>query len=358
MRARAAFHPLTVALAAGIALAIGLGDPASAQTTGQRQPLTAVTTAVTTLPGDSPGVYDTPQQLAVTSKAIWIGQHRAGRVVRVDPATQQVVASIDVPVPGCEPGACAGLTDVVANERDVWVVNNQQAELVHIDARSNRVVGAVRTNGSVNYAPVLDGDSVWSTVSSSGDVVRISSRTHEIVQRVHVRNAQTWPLAIVGGNLWVGSSADGPGGTARPMLHRVDLDSGRITKTVRGVSGTAASVIDGDLWLSGCFWATRVPVPCPNVIRVDGHTGVRTGSVDVGARVSSTTPDDAGTLLVVVDQGPGRPFWMSVVDTKEQKVVASYDPPPATAPPGVAYGAGAFWVTNWTANTVSQIVLP
>jgi hypothetical protein len=49
---------------------------------------------------------------------------------------------------------------------------------------------------------------------------------------------------------------------------------------------------------------------------------------------------------------------VSVVDTRKQAVVAGYDPPAATAPPGIAYGAGALWVTDWTANTVSEVATP
>ena len=48
--------------------------------------------------------------MAVSEDAIWVVSHRGGIVSRIDPATNEVVATIESAIlPSCIPNACVGL---------------------------------------------------------------------------------------------------------------------------------------------------------------------------------------------------------------------------------------------------------
>src|SRR5262245_43487853 len=208
------------ALAALMALAV----PAAAQTEAPRHPLAEVTTEEITLPGPLPGVLHAPSPLAVTPNAVWIPHHRAGRVDRVDPTTNQVVTSVELGAPS---GRGPGLEGVAADQRNVWVTDGDHAVLVHIDARTNRVVGSVPTTGDAfGNSVIVDGDSAWAQVSNAGDIVQIANRTNEVTKVVHVRDARVWPLAVVDGALWAASYDPSAPADKAAQLHRIDRRRG------------------------------------------------------------------------------------------------------------------------------------
>jgi hypothetical protein len=341
------------ALAAIVALTV----PAAAQAELPRRPVAEVTTARVTLPGSLPGLIDAPQALAVTPNAVWIVHHRAGKVNRLDPATNEVVTTVDVAAPS---GRGTGLERIAADERNAWVFNNDQAQLVHIAARTNRVVGSVPTTGDGYSAPVVDGDSVWAQLSNAGDIVRISARTNQLTKVVHVRDAPAWPLAIVAGALWAGSYDAGAPADRAAQLHRIDLQRGKVTKTVTGLTGSNGTVVGSDLWVSGCDWLgfPTYFTACPTLRRIEGRTGALEAEVDVGGLPFAASPAGHDTLVVQVVTGPGKPMWLTVIDARRNVAVAAYDLPRSEYPGALAYADGSVWLTNWTANTVSRLALP
>ena len=346
----------TWATAAAVIALVVSGSVASATTDVPHRPLSDVATATVNLPGDSPGVMDTPLKVAATDEAIWVALHRAGRVDRIDPRTNKVVASVETPTPQCRPGACNGLQTIAASRRDVWVFNDEKTQLVHIDARTNRVVGSVPTTGYTWSDPVIDGNSVWAALAHSGDIVRISARTNAVTKTVHVDAPQAWPIAVVDGALWVGSYDPGLEGGAAEQLHRVDPKRGTITKTVTGVTGVHGRVVGDDLWLLGCAF---IAVPdsvnaCPSVHRVDGRTGAREAEVTVQGFPSYPVAIDDHTLAIDVDGGPNTPMWISIIDTRRNAEIAAYDRPAAEFAAGMTFAAGSLWVADWSANTVTR----
>src|SRR5262245_25163521 len=117
------------------------------------------------LKGDDPGVTDMPWDLAVTPKAVWVLEPRAGEVQRVDPDTNKVAARIKLPAASCAPGTC-GIDRIAADRRDVWLTNNAAGLLVHIDARTNKVVGQTDFRSGIHEPPVIDEDGAWINAGS------------------------------------------------------------------------------------------------------------------------------------------------------------------------------------------------
>jgi hypothetical protein len=350
------------ALTASLLSVATVTTAASAQVEPPRRPVADITTATTQLQGTSLNEVDVPQSLAVAPNAVWVVYHRAGRVDRVDPDTNAVVASVEVPGAVCDlvgEGGCSGLEGIAADERNVWVVNNEASELVHIDARTNRVVGSIETNGDMRATPVIDGDSVWAGISALGEIVQISARRNVVTKTVHL-GATGWPLAMVRGKLWAGSYDVHASPEKAWRLHRIDPGRARVTKTVTGVSATEASVVGDDLWLNGCAY---LPFPqntmCRVLRKVDGRTGAVEAEVPIGGFPAGIAALERH-VVVATDTGPGvaTPKWLTVVDAATATTTGLYDLPPADAPNGVASGHGSLWITDWSANTLTRVTIP
>ncbi len=93
---------------------------------------------------------------------MWVLNQTDGSVSRIDPETNQVVATIEAGVAG--PGG-----DIAAGEGGVWV-RGTKALLVEIDPKTNRVVkrfgpsmgsGAVRAGNGKVWLSAHDVNKVW-----------------------------------------------------------------------------------------------------------------------------------------------------------------------------------------------------
>ena len=316
----------------------------------------------TVLPGDAPGTQNTAGAVAASPGTVWVAQHRAGEVDRIDANTGRVVARVRVPVPGCTDQGCLGIDSLVADARGVWVVNPDQQSLVHIDARRNKVDGTVPTIGFVS-SPVLDGTSVWAVLSPSGDLVRIDSRTHQVDATVHLGVSNVAPLAIVDGALWV-SSYDA---TAAPdhaaMLHRIDRRRAKETARVpAGVGATAAIAVGHDLWLMGCPGSTRATArtACPTIRRVDGHTGMPIAELPIDGGEIFTAAQGDGTLFVRSSTGGPGPQWITTISTRDNGVVGRFPLGSISTlgEAGLAIVHGSLWIADWNSNSVYRVALP
>jgi YVTN family beta-propeller protein len=99
-----------------------------------------------------------PTGIAFGSGSVWVANSLGGTVSRLNPATDEVTATIEVG---------EGPTDVDADSDAVWVAAERARSIVQIDASTNRVV---RTIELVNRPKTLAaaGDKVWLAVQPSG----------------------------------------------------------------------------------------------------------------------------------------------------------------------------------------------
>ena len=99
--------------------------------------------------------------------SVWVAGHRNGALHRIDPRTNEVVATVEVPDTLCG--------DLAFGGGSVWAMNCGQGGvswIYRIDPRSNRVAG--RQPG---ISPVIAAGSLWVVDDEAGAVVRIDLRT-------------------------------------------------------------------------------------------------------------------------------------------------------------------------------------
>jgi YVTN family beta-propeller protein len=151
-----------------------------------------------------------PQSLAVGGGSLWVANHNASTVSRIDQATGKVLADIAVP---SEPHRVAWGAGAA------WVGNWHDNSVSRIDPETNRVVGSPIPIGFRAGNLVVGAGGVWVTSDYRVDgaptdvvVVRIDPRTNRAVETIAV-GGHPIDVAATEGAVWV-SVAD-PGTVLR-----------------------------------------------------------------------------------------------------------------------------------------------
>jgi virginiamycin B lyase len=139
--------------------------------------------------GTPTNVRVAPLGLAVTGNAVWValrwGTENAptGSVVRIDPATNQVVAVVGT---GASPDG-GGPTGITATETAVWVGVPSMRSVVRIDPATNAVVATIPGLSCGEGQLVGDGSGVW--VSDCAVVRRIDASANSIARTIAIPGA-------------------------------------------------------------------------------------------------------------------------------------------------------------------------
>jgi CubicO group peptidase (beta-lactamase class C family) len=141
--------------------------------------------------------------LLATPDAIWLTSWNPARVLRLDPATNKIVASITV---GTAPESLA------AGAGAVWVADQATMELDRIDTRTNTVTARSTLPAYPGYSGevacaevVVGGGAVWK-LDSQSTLVRIDPQTGRPTASLDLgRHADC--MAWGAGSVWVGSGA-------------------------------------------------------------------------------------------------------------------------------------------------------
>jgi hypothetical protein len=272
----------------------------------------------------------TRTDLAVGPDAVWVlNRNRLpgqDMLVRVDPATDRVVARIPV-------GRNA--IRVAVGEDSVWVLRSspERADLVEVDPARNLVVGARQVwaasdpDGSLAEQLVVAGGSAW-FVAQPG-LVRYDLRSnaaHTVLAAS--RYSPLNGLAAAGDSIWVGAAGS---------VLRVRLSDAAVLAPIN-LAALGVVPIDGlatageELWVLGYGQAVNVN---PDTGRVVASVELRSGrSADVQPGLV------AADSTVVAARGRASLYLLDPAANRAQAPV----PLPGTGALGV--GAGAVWVTD------------
>ena len=247
----------------------------------------------------------TRTDLAVGPDAVWVLNRRLpgeDLLVRVDPATDRVVARI--PVGG-------NAMRVTVGDGSVWVLRSspERADLVEVDPARNLVVGTRQVwatgnpDGSLAEQLVVAGGSAW-FVAQPG-LVRYDLRSnaaHTVLPAA--RYSPLSGLAAAGDSLWVGSAGS---------VLRVRLSDAAVLAPVDlaalGVIPIDGLATDGgELWVFGYGQAVKVDpgtgrVMAPTELGSDRSTGLQSGLV---AADSTVVAARGRTSLYLLDPATNR----------------------------------------------------
>jgi streptogramin lyase len=201
----------------------------------------------TNKPGEPITGFSKPCAGAVSAfKSIWIANCGNGTIVRMEPKTNKVEATLNTGVASLRYGLAA-TTD------SIWVLADGKTTLSRVDPESNAIVGEVRLPagcGNLQFAET----SLWVTCPAEDKLLRINPITNLVDQRIKVA-ATPSSLAFGDGSVWVLGLKEG-------KIDRIDPKTNKVTKTINlEVSAAEGSIAFGE----GALWASLTGFPLARI---------------------------------------------------------------------------------------------
>ena len=315
-------------LSAALLAACGGDDPSaeSKRTVAKAAP-TAATKLTATVTTGSGTAY-----LVEAFGGIWVGNHTADTVVKIDPETNRVADSIEVP------GEPTGISEGFGS---LWTFTPLGEPLVQrIDPEAGKVAATipVTAGGGSLQGPVEAAGAMW-LAAEDGWITRIDPGTNRARRTLRLPAGDfecAGTLVAVGRGLWY--APEGCGDTA----FRIDPRTSRVTARVKAGDGYLTAITEG----GGSLWLLTQQ---GEVLRVDPRTGK--------VRERSAVADSGGFIAF----GEGA-LWVRAdaerlvkVDVETLKAVRVDRLPAAPLPGDILAAGGAVWAANFGEGTVTRV---
>ncbi len=135
-----------------------------------------------------------PNGLAAFGRYVWVTDHTAGKLVRVDPRTNKVTASLALP------GA-----DWVTGLRGSLYVSQETSVVTRVDVDSLRILGHAKVGRNPLGSAVRDGHELWVPCIDSNEIVVLDPSTMRLERRLPVGKGPILVLPV-GKHVWVAHS--------------------------------------------------------------------------------------------------------------------------------------------------------
>lgn len=203
---------------------------------------------------------------AVGKGAVWapLGRYpdgKTGRLVRLDPVSLRVTATMPLPAVGI---------GVTASRSGVWVTLTSN-RVVRVNPATMRITATVDV-GSIAGWLTRGAGSVWASSGERTTITRIDEATGRVLATVHLPD-QPGPVAFLRGSVWVFTGSN--------RLLRISPASNTVSGSVKLPCPGFAGVEDSPVALAASGTSLWVPGH-GYVARVDAVTSKVTGVVTVG----------------------------------------------------------------------------
>jgi YVTN family beta-propeller protein len=249
--------------------------------------------------------------VAAGEAGIWFSDMSTGIVAQIDPLTNRLGASVDVPNPEF----------LAVGVNDVWVASPTSGEVTRIDARSGSVVATIEVGAGPSRLAVTT-DAIWvphdhgvlqSPAGTSGMVSRIDPGADRVVTAVHAPNASggfvyARKALVDDGAVWVADSGGG-------AVYAIDTATNAVRLTIPvGPNVEDMTIIDGSLWVT-----VNPDGEDSLLVRIDPELGAVQAAVAVHGA-------SAGTRGLTGLTGLDGRLWVGA-DWSDGSAVVAIDPP-------------------------------
>jgi len=311
-----------------------------------------------------------PFTVAVGEGSVWVGDHADGNVLRVNPATNRITQTIDLGGDGRGP---FGHLEVAVGEGSVWVTSPGSDDVWRIDPKTGDVVAALHVDephpeDAPPYYPgiadiAVGRGAVW-VAFGSGTVSRLDPKTGEVVSSIEV-GGRPFALAVSEDGVWVTRDAPAQsepadaGQEAYSAVFRIDPGTNEVVAKI-DVGDVAPWSLEPVASADGAVWVSTSENGNGTLTRIDPETNAITETVSV--------PGWPGGGLAVGDD-PGT-LWVADGDRSllEVRLEASYGSNRFVSPLSVgsssyplvgllavAVGENSLWAVNNAEGTVSRV---
>jgi YVTN family beta-propeller protein len=264
------------------------------------------------------------------------------RVVRINPSTKQVVASVP---------AGRGPSAVTVGEGSVWVANSSDDTVSRIDPVGNRVTGVIPV-GKRPVAIAFGEGSIWVANFLGNSASRIEPATNEVTATISLDSNPT-SIAAGGDSVFVVSAEEIIVTEPTPVVNvwLIDPDTNAVAATSRIASTCRGAVAEGDEGV----WVTTGQ----NLVRMDPATGMITSEFTPGLSLHGVTLGDGSVWSASL----GLPARVLRFDAAGERILEEIPVGTTRARPGgpscpiipLAWGNGSLWVANVDDSSISQI---
>ncbi len=172
--------------------------------------------------------------IAASDDAIWLVTDAAGKMSRIDPKTNAVVALIDVP---------AGSAAVIYGDGAVWVTTPAKNTLTRVDAKTNKVTDSITVGVGPRFE-TFGGGAVWTLNQGDGTISRIDTKTRKVTatDRRPASPASGGEIAYGLGHVWAT--------LFQIPITEIDPASNAVIRQWAGEGGDSIRAGHGSVWLS------------------------------------------------------------------------------------------------------------
>ncbi|MCU1260740.1 MAG: hypothetical protein JWO80_3625 [Bryobacterales bacterium] len=165
--------------------------------------------------------------------AVWMLTDKAGKLSRIDPKSNRVVAEIAVP-----PSSVSCLY----GDGAIWVTTPEKNLLTRVDVKTNKVTDSIAVGPQPRFLTFGAG-AIWTLNQGDGTVSRVDTKTAKLVASIEV--------GVPGGG---GEIAFGMGHVWATVfqipLSEIDPQTNKVVRQWVGAGGDSVRVAHGSIWLS------------------------------------------------------------------------------------------------------------
>jgi streptogramin lyase len=178
--------------------------------------------------------------------SLWVPACGDGSLVRIDPKTFKVTATI-------ASGTADTRSSLAAGADSLWLLTDAKTTLSRIDPDQNAVIGEMRVPsgcGGLTFGETA----LWLACPNENKVLRINPATN-LVEKVIDVAAHPAALAIGGGSIWALCEKDG-------IVDRIDPKTNKVSKSIElDVPGAKGAIAFGE----GSVWVTLAGFPLTRI---------------------------------------------------------------------------------------------
>jgi len=269
----------------------------------------------------------TADWVLVTEDAVWLASTKPFAILRIDPATNKIVANIRI-----AGEACSGLASGFGS---IWTpICGKKPALVRIDAGRNAIskILPVAPPGPEGGIATSD-DSVWMVTDNNGTLLRIDPSTNSVRQKISISPGSYNPI-FSNGVVWIT-------GIEKNILTAVDASSGKVVDSILlGSKPRFLTTGAGSVWVLNQGDGT--------VSRVDEKSRQVIATIQIGI------PGTGGDIGYGADS-----VWLSVfdvpltrIDATTNRVVRQWV---GKGGDSLRFGFDSLWITDYKKGLLSRI---
>jgi YVTN family beta-propeller protein len=204
--------------------------------------------------------------IAATGEAIWVVNELEATIARIDPATNEVVDTFGVPSAGPITASIRGLASAFGS---LWVTDfTSNSRVVRLDPESGAIEAEIPTDYPLRLA--VSDDAVWVVNYEEFTLTRIDPATNQVVAAIPVGGSPV-TVAVGEGAVWVGNRSSG-------TVSRVDPATNQVVASIDLFApGSASTRIQtrevfvglGAVWATDGFTLYRID-PATNTVVATG----------------------------------------------------------------------------------------